>query len=266
MPEPRQIVLTSESVVPVEGQEGSFTITLPDSVVTEEEIKTNFRSVSDYQRLETGVQDRLTQAVSNAKTGAADDLLKDDTFLTRAIKERGEFFTEKFPGEQVDLDQVRDQFRAEEVTPLQEKLDGAETKVGKLQETSRKGAIQSAMAAVGVADKERVLMDAFVDSRTVWDEELGREVVKDEKGVIITKVVDGKQMAITAEMFLADLKAGGEFDHAFNADVIDGAGVVAGEVTPENIDERIAAAEKEGNFALAGTLKEKKHNAVKAKM
>lgn len=266
MPEPRQIVLTSENVKPVEGDDGKFTVTLPDSVVTEEEIKANFRSLTDYQKLETGVQDRLTGAVANAKAGAADELLKDDIFLTRAITERKEFFTEKFPGDQVDLDKARDQFRAEEVTPLQEKLDGAETKVGKLQESSRLGTIQTAMANTGVAEKERMLMEAFVNSRTRWDEELGRCVVRDEKGDTITKVVEGSQMAVTVEMFLADLKAGGKFDHAFNAEVKEGAGVIVGPVTPENIQERIDALEKEGKLQEAGVLKEQLHNAAKGRL
>ena len=266
MAEPRQIVLTSESVVPVEGKEGSFTITLPDSVVTEEEINANFKPLADYQRLETGVQDRITTAAANATTKAADDLLKDDTFLTRAIAERKEFFTEKFPGEQVDLDKVREQFTSEMVTPLQERLDASTEKTAKLEELSRKGVIQSAMATTSVADKERVLMDAFVNSRTVWDDELGRPVVKDEKGDIIKKVVDGAQTAITVEMFLADLKAGGTMDHAFTADVRDGAGVTVGAVTPENINERIAALENEGKLQEAGVLKEQLHNAAKGKL
>ena len=106
-------------------------------------------------------------------------------------------------------------------------------------------------------------MEAYVDSRTVWDDELGRPVVKDEKGAVITKVIEGNQAAITVKMFLAELKASGNFDHAFTADVKEGAGVITGTVTPENIDEKIAALEKEGNFAEAGALKEQKHNAVK---
>jgi hypothetical protein len=254
----RQIVLTGESVKPVEGEEGKFTITLPDNVVTEAEINANFKSVEDYQRLENGVQERLNTAITNAKTGAAEDLLKDDDFLNRAVKERMEFFKEKFPGEQVDLDQVREQFRSEEVTPLQERFDATEAQNVTLKEGARKGEIQRGMSATGVADKERPLMEAYVDSRTIWSEEHGRPVVKGDTGEVITKVVDGKQIPITVEMFLSDLKAAGDFKHAFNAKVKDGAGINLSTTTPENIDEQIGALEREGKFAEAGVLKAKK--------
>lgn len=249
-----KIQVAKSAIKELEG--GNVEITLPDSVVTEEDVRKNFVPRADHERLTGSVEERVNTAAANAKKTARGELVKDNEFLESLTKDRADFFEKKFPKGDVDVEKVAGQVREQEVAPLQLELKATKELLGTLKGSAVSGERQRAMVAAGVDDEHLGLVDAYVGQRTQWSDEHGRVVVMGDDGKVETVLKNGTMVPKTVEERLVDMRKSGKFNFAFKDQTRSGADVTAdGNVTPESRRDRISALEKEGKFAEAAGLK-----------
>ena len=243
-----------------EAEDGKVSVTLPDTVVTEDEVRENFVPRDVHQKLQDNVESRMQSAAEKAVEKARSELVRDDDFLETAIKEREEWFQQRFPTDtDVDPKEVISQVREQEVKPLREELEAERELAGNLKQSAVQGSVERAMSANRVKDDHREMVEAMVLRRVQWSDEYNQTVVLDESGQVRTKLDDGKMRPLTPNEYVGELRASGKYDAAFEAGTRDGSGFDPGEGGGSgNLDDRIAALEAEGKFAEAGELKSKK--------
>lgn len=247
----------------------AFTVTLPDNVLTEEEVKAGFVTKADHEKLTGTVGERITTAVGNAVKGAREEAAKDDKWLGQVAKDRKDFFAPLFPGgKEVDLEKIRDQFRTEEVTPLKTQLDTLGGEVKALRSQAVEGSLEGSLSDAGVLDNMRELIRDHMRLRVQYSPEHGRAVVfqMGEKGPeVVTKADKGTLRPITPKEYLDGLRAAGKNDNWFKAQGAGGGGFNAPAGGEGNLAEQIKAAEAKGDFGLAGQLKAKQLQGMQAR-
>ena len=130
-------------------------------------------------------ESELSRRVSAAKKGLvkADDLLNDEDFIGRVVETHGPSLAERLrvQPKEADLETIRTQVRANEVTPLTEKVEALEGTLGKLQRRSFDATYLEAAKDV-VAPGVLELLQDRVYSLSQWSDEAGEHVIVDAEG------------------------------------------------------------------------------------
>lgn len=252
---PKKIKLPKASIVTVDGED-SVEVTLPDSVFLEEDVRANFVAKDVHERLANGVETRVQTAAANATAKARTELMQDDGFLTEATKKRADFFKERFPdAKDVDIEKLRDQFREEEVAPLQDKTTKLEEENGVLKKSTKEGDIERALHAARVTKDSRDLMGDHLRLRAVYSDEYHTTVVVGDDGKVLTRAKEGSMVPVTPADYLAGLRKEGRFKNAFESDQRPGGDFSGEDGPPANQTEQIASLEKAGKLGEAAELK-----------
>ncbi len=268
---PREIVISTEGVVASEDGK-SYKVQVPDEhfvgTITEEDLRTKYVPVGTHSKLQTEVETRISSAVDTARGGFRTEAINDDDFLGEAIKERKDYFADRFPkeGEGPDPEQLFEKWTGEHITPLNERVTTLTEENENLKSEAVQGAISRGQHDAGVDDEHMSLMDDHLLRRVAWSEEHHRVVIIDP-----TKASDSPDRLVTVlnkenelvpetvSGYLVKLRESGKWDFAFRSDVRTGGDFDGGKgkIPGETLQQQIARLEGEGKFAEAAPLKEK---------
>lgn len=266
---PRELTIPKDSVVASEDG-NSFTVTIQDDVfsgvITEEDLRTKYVPTGTHEKLKTEVESRITSAVDTARTSFRAEAVSDDDFLGGAIKDRPDYFKEKFPkaGEGPDPDELFSKWDGEHLQPLRDNLEASRTENSALKVTAVEGARSRGLAEAGVDPSHHGLMEDHLARRTEWSEEHNAVVIFDPSKASdnperVVTVLEGSDLVPqTISGYLDTLRESGNFDHAFTAKGKGGGGFEGGKGGggKETTQEKIARLEGEGKFNEAAVLKE----------
>ena len=265
---PRELTIPKDSVVALD--DGTFKVTVEDSefegVITEDDLRTKYVPKATHEKLQTGVEGRITSAVDTARNGFRTEAIADDEFLSGAIKDRTDFFKEKFPkaGEGPSVDELFEKWDVDHLKPLRDQLETRATENSALKVTAVEGARSRGLAESGVDPTHMGLMEDHLARRTEWSEDHNAVVIidpskSDGDSERVVTVLDGSDLVPQSiSGYLDTLRESGKFDHVFTAKVKDGGGFEGGRGGggKETTKEKIARLEGEGKFSEAAPLKE----------